>query len=240
MPSDVPVYAEERTDAAAGSLQQAWVGRVVGPVLELGASTGRNAALLSDGTSYRGFEVDPRACELAAERGRQVRQLDLDDPEAIESAVEAVPRPATVLAIDVLEHLRRPEQTLAVFRASGLDSARWLIVVPNGVSAAVRAQVLRGRFPKRDSGIFDRTHLHFFDRDSLQSLIETGLDPGRPFSVEALPFEVGGRRLSRLPGGGAAVRTARALLARLAHRWPAMWAYEYLVEVPPRTQDDAP
>lgn len=239
MSSDLPVYAEERDHGTAGSVQQAWVGRVVGPVLELGASTGRNAALLPDGTSYVGLEVDPRACELAVERGRQVSQLDLDDLTAVERAVRPLETPATVLAIDVLEHLRRPEQTLAVLGASGLDRARWLVVVPNGVSAAVRAQVLRGRFPKRDSGIFDRTHLHFFDRDSLQSMIEAGLNPGRPFSVEALPFEVGGRRLSRLPGGGAAVLAARALLVRLARRWPAMWAYEYLVEVPPRTQHHA-
>jgi chromosome segregation ATPase len=48
---------------------------------------------------------------------------------------------------------------------------RVIISVPNVGHAAVRLQLLTGRFARTDSGLLDRTHLHFFDRAGFYGLL---------------------------------------------------------------------
>lgn len=222
-------YIDERDKATAN--QQRWLEHVHGRVLEIGAAGGRNVALLPPETPYAGLEYDEEACLAAAQRGRQVHQADLDRVEVLAGLLSDQPIPDTIMAIDVLEHLRDPSATLQAFANAGTARAKWVIVVPNGVSIAVRWQVLRGRFPKNDSGIFDRTHLHFFDRHSLLTTVRIGLVDRRDMHLEPLPFEIGGGRLHKIPGGQVITKRLRKLLGRLAEHWPAMWAYEYLLVI---------
>ncbi len=87
--------------------------------------------------------------------------------EVVEADLDLDPPPITdpfdyVLCGDVLEHLRRPEQTLRWVRSLLRPSGKLVASLPNSGHAWVRLNVLLGRFPKDERGLFDRTHLHFF------------------------------------------------------------------------------
>lgn len=69
---------------------------------------------------------------------------------------------------DVLEHLVDPWVALCQLRERTNASCRLLLSVPNVRHYKVSLPLLfRGEFRYADQGIMDRTHLHFFTRDSL-------------------------------------------------------------------------
>ena len=77
----------------------------------------------------------------------------------------------SILLLDVLEHLVDPAALLARVRSWLAPGGRLLISLPNVAHAAVRLSLLHGRFPRTDTGLLDRTHLHFFDRSQLDLLL---------------------------------------------------------------------
>lgn len=81
-----------------------------------------------------------------------------------------------VIMADVLEHLVDPWLALRSLHAKTSPSCRLALSVPNlRHYKVVLPLLLTGEFRYRDAGIMDRTHLHFFTRDSL---IETLRDCG--------------------------------------------------------------
>ena len=78
-----------------------------------------------------------------------------------------------VLLLDVLEHLRNPDQILRqsheVLKRDG-----WLIVsLPNIANIYVRLMLLFGRFDYAELGLLDRTHVRFFTRKTARQLLES-------------------------------------------------------------------
>jgi 2-polyprenyl-3-methyl-5-hydroxy-6-metoxy-1,4-benzoquinol methylase len=139
-------------------------------VLDIGTADGSVAQRLADrGCRVIGIEIDGKAAQ-AAERACErvivgdVEKLDL--AEALEGA-----RFDFVLLLDVLEHLREPMKTLTAAAQRLKPGGRMIVSVPNITHAAVRLQLLSGRFQYTDSGLLDRTHLHFFDRASFEQLL---------------------------------------------------------------------
>lgn len=72
---------------------------------------------------------------------------------------------------DVLEHLRHPEIPLRAFHQLLAPNGRLLISVPNVAQIRIRLMLLRGRWDYTPEGIMDETHLRWFTRASLHSLI---------------------------------------------------------------------
>ena len=144
-------------------------------VLDLGCGPGRLAELLAGrGCTVVGIDVDPDALEAAANWCEQVVLADID---------EAAARPETgepfdaVCLLDVLEHLRQPEEVLRwaakLLRPDGVI----VVSLPNVAHAAVKLQLMSGHFERTDSGLLDRTHLHLYDRASAESLLlDAGLE----------------------------------------------------------------
>lgn len=138
-------------------------------VLDLGAADGAVACALRDrGCQVTAIERDAEGVAALIARGLTTIQADLDT-----LAADAVPPAAfdVVLMLDVLEHLVDPGALLARTRAWLAPGGRALLSVPNVTHGAVRLSLLQGRFPRTDVGLLDRTHLHFFDQDSLQALV---------------------------------------------------------------------
>ena len=77
-----------------------------------------------------------------------------------------------ILALDVLEHLRHPDQALRNLAAK-LDPDGVIIVsVPNVANYEVLLPLLlKRRFRYDDAGILDRTHLRFFTEESALGLM---------------------------------------------------------------------
>jgi len=79
----------------------------------------------------------------------------------------------TVIAADVLEHLRDPRQTLAHAVALLEPGGVAVVSLPNVRYWQTFVEVgLRGRWPREDAGLFDRTHLRWFTLADARELLE--------------------------------------------------------------------
>ncbi len=136
-----------------------------------------------------------------------------------------------VLLLDVLEHLSDPESFLVGLRnRTEADpagpAARVIVSTPNVAFAAVRANLLVGRFNYAERGILDVTHKRLFTRRSLLSMLrDCGYTVERTVAVGA-PFQT--------VVGGWAGRLLGAVADGLARAWPSMFAFQVIVVARPQ------
>lgn len=141
-------------------------------VLELGCAAGAMSAVLKQ--HYRctvtGVEYDPKAARAAAEHCESLVVASLDEPDW---AVQ-VPHGSfdTVIAADVLEHLRDPEGCLRQIRGLLAADGKVVISVPNLAHSGVLAALLCDDFQYAEIGLLDRTHIHFFTATTLKRMLQ--------------------------------------------------------------------
>jgi methionine biosynthesis protein MetW len=139
-------------------------------VLDVGCATGYLAAALHErGCTVVGIEADPDA---AAQARGHCDAVVVGDVEAPRTRAETAARGPfdVVMCADVLEHLRDPWEVLAWLRTLLRDGGRAVVSLPNIAHWTARRELLRGRFPQADYGLFDRTHLRFFTRATARDL----------------------------------------------------------------------
>ncbi|MES9992465.1 MAG: glycosyltransferase [Candidatus Thiodiazotropha sp.] len=152
-------------------------------VLELGCATGYMSDYLRRelGCYVVGVEYDramankaKSACDRVivgdVQKGNWLKRLDDERFDIITCA-------------DILEHLRDPISLLKTLPGLLLEGGRLLASLPNGAHAALRLELLEGRFTYEDTGLLDRTHLHLFTYNSLRELFVRG-----GFRVEELSY----------------------------------------------------
>lgn len=147
-----------------------WVPRGA-TVLELGPASGYFTRHLREalGCTVDAVELDPVMAEQARPFCRKLIVGDLaslDLSAAFEHGSYRV-----IVAADVIEHLVRPQAVIDALKPFLAPGGFMLISVPNVAYAGVIAALLDGRFDYRDEGLLDRTHLRFFTRDSLATLL---------------------------------------------------------------------
>lgn len=140
-------------------------------ILDLGCGGGHNGALLKRAGAREvvGVELDARAAREARTRLDSVLQDDLAglDPARLgDTPFDAI------LASDVLEHLLDPEAVLARVLTRLRPGGAVVVSLPNVSHVYVFANLLAKRWPRRSSGIFDRTHLRFFAKRDMVALLE--------------------------------------------------------------------
>ncbi len=174
-----------------------------------------------------------------ARRGYEVTGIDLPGPrpsgfpenvERIERDLEDGLPPLSgrfsyVLCADVLEHVRRPDRLLRDV-AAVLDTGGVVIAsLPNSGHAWFRLNVLLGRFPSDERGLFDRTHLHFYMWSGWVDLFASAgfrIDKMQPTGVPV------GLALPRWEAS-APVRAMEWLSFALARAWKKLFAYQFVV-----------
>jgi methionine biosynthesis protein MetW len=144
-------------------------------VLDLGCGAGALGAALKVGREVEvlGVEADPAAAAAARERLDRVIEGDAEELLTRPGAAEELGRFDCLVAADSLEHLRDPWTTLA--RAAGLldPGAAAVVSLPNVRFFETFWQLgVRGRWPRRDQGVFDRTHLRWFTLRDARDLLE--------------------------------------------------------------------
>lgn len=145
-------------------------------VLDVGLADGSVAReLVRRGCRVWGVEIDATAAAAADDVCEQVvvgdvESLDLHD-------VFDDQRFDVVLLLDVLEHLVDPATTLRHAAAMLAPGGHVVVSLPNVAHAAVRLDLLQGRFAYTEAGLLDRTHLRFFDAAGVAELFaDAGLD----------------------------------------------------------------
>lgn len=73
---------------------------------------------------------------------------------------------------DVLEHLMDPESTVRQAADRLMPGGSLLACIPNVQHWSVIAQLILGKWPRHDSGLFDRTHIRWFTLNDMVDLME--------------------------------------------------------------------
>jgi SAM-dependent methyltransferase len=166
-------------------------------VLEIGCSAGGTLAWLKarwPEAEFVGVDGNPDVLEgLRAIAPRSfIHDLERPLPEIGQFDL--------ILALDILEHLKHPEEALADLASRLKHSGRIIVSVPNISHFSVLSDlILKRKFDYRDAGILDRTHLRFFTEHSALSLMQkaglavtsglvNGLDGKKSKIVNTLSF----------------------------------------------------
>jgi methionine biosynthesis protein MetW len=189
-------------------------------VLDVGCGNGYLGAILAD----RGFRVTglERSGGYGADFPANVELVEADLEQGLP---ELSRRFDYVLAADVLEHFRRPERLLQQLR-SVMKPGAWLIAsFPNSGHFYFRLNVLLGRFPQHDTGLFDRTHVRFYMLDGWRKLLRDTGFAIESWQVTGVPVGLAFRRLADT----ALIRLAERISYDLARLWKRLFAYQFVV-----------
>jgi glycosyltransferase involved in cell wall biosynthesis len=140
-------------------------------ILEIGCGAGALGAaykLKNPSVRYLGIETMPGPAALAREVLDDVICGDVEDPAC--GFADLVDVDCLVYG-DVLEHLKDPWGCLARHVSLLAEDAVLLACIPNVQHWSVIAHLLTGEWPLQDQGIFDRTHLRWFTKSSIEKLI---------------------------------------------------------------------
>ncbi len=145
----------------------------LGEVLDVGCANGATSRALKQrfpGSSVTGIELDPRSAEEA--RQHLDRVLVGDAVMGLQTLSAETKQFDLVLCGDVLEHLADPWAALRLIR--GLTRGTAIVSLPNVAHYSTLMSLFFGkRWPYRDRGIHDRTHLRFFGAANLPELFES-------------------------------------------------------------------
>jgi len=149
-----------------------------GLVIDLGCGLAAiEAPAVELGFSYCGLDGDAVTVdELVTRRGIDAHLIDLVDVAGLAARLDAVTAGrsvAAITAIDVLEHLPRPDQTLRALHAWARErgSPALLVSVPNVGHVDLATKLVTGRWDVTPTGLLDETHLRFFNDRSVSALM---------------------------------------------------------------------
>lgn len=137
-------------------------------VLDVGCNRGYLKRLCHPSNRFHGLDADPEAVDRARAQGYELaRVADLNVPESLE--LDDVYD--TMVMADVLEHLLHPQAVLGRLLGLVADTGRVIVSLPNVAHLSVRLPLLMGRFDYTETGILDRTHLHFYTLETARRLL---------------------------------------------------------------------
>ncbi|MFN9727617.1 class I SAM-dependent methyltransferase [Acidovorax sp.] len=185
----------ERYNYAFDPEGDAWAARLLRRVpldctsiLELGPGPGAmTRVLLARGHRVTVVENDPEALKVLRTLGAEVIEGNLDGTDWLDAI--AGRRFDAVLACDLLEHLRNPEDLLRRLGAFLNPMGRLVISVPNIAYAGVVAAMRHGIFDYSEKGQLDSTHIRFFTRRSIEKTLLEGSWSPRAWEANRVPVE---------------------------------------------------
>lgn len=168
-------------------------------VLDVGCGNAKVSAYLAEsGATVDGIEPTASRASVAAKRVRHLSTAYAGEHDPL-----LLPEYDMITFFDVLEHLVDPAPVLAWSLSRLAPRGCVLASIPNSAHISFRKKMLRGDWSMDDWGLFDRTHVRFYDPQTMLALCPPG---GR--LVERRFFE---------PKAG-------RLRTRLRHTWPTLFS----------------
>lgn len=139
-------------------------------VLEVGCDLGAN--LLDIKSRYpnckiHGVEINPSAVNIAK------YLLDVREGNIEEENLSFEEKFDYIIFGDVLEHLHNPQKTIRYCNEKLLKEHGCIVAsIPNIMHISVMEQLLHGRFTYQDTGLLDKTHIHFFTYYEILSMFQ--------------------------------------------------------------------
>lgn len=158
-------------------------------VLDVGCGNAKVSAYLAEsGALVDGIEPTASRAGIAAKRLRYVSTMFAgeDDPQLLDEY-------DVITFFDVIEHIADPEPVLAWAASKLARNGRIIASIPNSAHWTFRLRMLRGDWRMEDWGLFDRTHLHFYDPDTI-----AGLRPPGTIETDRRHFTPARRRIERM------------------------------------------
>lgn len=142
-------------------------------VLDIGCAAGYLGQYLAIEKQCQmwGIEPDTGAAE-AAQQNNYKSLLNKSIEEALVDPTLTSHRFDYILLGDVLEHLLYPERILESLKNFIQNNGKLLVSLPNVAHYSIRSSLLGGKWNMKDSGIMDRTHLHFYTLKTGMALLE--------------------------------------------------------------------
>lgn len=144
----------------------------VDTVLEIGCGSGETLGFLKNNgycTSTYGVELSIEAASAAEKKVDFLFQGNIEEDKfPFEASFFN-----TILCLDVLEHLLKPEITVEYIHSLLSPNGTLIATIPNVRHYSVLLPLIfKGRWDYQESGILDRTHLRFFVKDTAINLIK--------------------------------------------------------------------
>lgn len=142
-------------------------------VLDIGCASGYMGEFLVQNRQCElwGIEPDHESFVSAKEKRYKVILNDTVETGLANDALKNQKFDYIILA-DVLEHLLNPEAVLQQLHQFLTPGGKILISLPNVGHYSTRFTLLFGNWNMKESGILDRTHLHFYTLKTARELIE--------------------------------------------------------------------
>ena len=141
-------------------------------VLEIGCATGYMTRFMKEtlDCSIIAIEMD----ETAASKAKPFcDNLIVGDIESISLQDHFSEGQFDVIVMaDVLEHLKDGPRVIGKLKPLLKDEGYMMLSIPNGAHGSLALDLLDGKWEYRDTGLMDRTHLHFFDKDSIARTLD--------------------------------------------------------------------
>lgn len=143
-------------------------------VLDIGCASGYLGKALKTEKNCRVFGIEPDASSYALANGSGDYEYvsDLPIEKAISEERIRNEKYARIICADVLEHLANPDEIVRSLKNLLSENGRLIVSLPNVAHYSVRFALLRGKFDPTETGILDRTHLHFYTKKSAIGLFE--------------------------------------------------------------------
>lgn len=137
-------------------------------VLDIGCSSGNFGKELIEKKEciVDGVELNERDIRLAKKKLRQVFDFNVEDGVP----ADLIGKYDIVYYGDVIEHLINPIKALNNTKKLLKKNGKIVFSIPNMAHISVRLMLMRGKFSYGETGLLDKTHLHFYDLDEIERL----------------------------------------------------------------------
>lgn len=158
-------------------------------VLEIGSSSGyMTRALLDNSCIVDVVEINKEAVSKISKKTRKIFNRSIENPKIFGMLKDY----DFIIMADVLEHLVDPAGVLKNLLKTVSLKTRLIISLPNIASWVMRKQLFfEGNFEYQETGILDKTHLHFYSVNTLPKiLLENGWKTEKVIgTITRLPLE---------------------------------------------------